>query len=410
MAATLLICITPCYALAANRLIDEEPTDLITLKDGQTLVVAPLELPQRRLPEDRTTGKLRVRLVDKPTLDFEVGWGSIRKVDLFEQRVLAEAEQYTADGNFDDAFDNYAFVLQNYPDTDGIKESIRRFLKLEATSAFRAQEYDRALMILLELSEHDPGDSAIAGSLDRVGDKLVSQYFEEQNYDRARGVIRLLKKTFPNRPYPNLDIWQQRIIQKAETQLDKARGHATASEFREANLAIQTAQAIWPALPGIQELSDRIRKAYPQIVVGVTASASDQPTTRLDDGGSRRARRLLMRTLLELTDYGSEGGVYHCPLGELSLDVSGRQITIRLDDGIQWSSGAGQLTGHDVARQLLRLTEPKESDYDRDWAAILGGISVKDVYEVQIDLQRSHVRPDALTKKSVDGTARFTDR
>ncbi len=400
-------------AWAEDRLIDQEPTDRITLRGadaGQIVEVVALQPQQRRLAANlRPTDKLRVRLVDKPTLEFEIQGSLIEKVELFEQRVFAEAELFSSEGKFDQAFDNFTYLLSNYPETSGLKEAIESFLLREAAATFRAKDYDRSLMGLLELYKRNPHSAALATSFDRVGDRLISQYVDKKAYEQARGVLRLLIDKFPNHSYQKLADWKQRLILEAESHLARAQSHAAAGQFREASRAIGRATNIWPELPGVDEIKARIQHEYPQVVVGVTTAALEQPTSRMDDWASRRTNRLLRRTLVELVGYGSEGGIYLSPLGELSQDVSGRQITIQLNDAIAWSSGAGVLTGHDVARKLLALTDRSRIDYDPDWTEVFGGVSVHDIFQVRIDLRRAHVRPEGLLEISVDGTDTFSD-
>lgn len=409
---TVALCsFTPAWA--EDRLIDQEPTDRITLRganSGQIVEVIALEPEQRRLALNlRSTDKLRVRLVDKPTLDFEIQGSSIEKIELFEQRVFTEAKLFSREGKFDQAFDNYAYLLSNYPENPGLKEAIESFLLREAAAMYGAKDYDRSLMGLLELYDRNPQYAALDTSFDRVGDRLISQYVEKEAYEQARGVLRLLIDKVPNQADRKLADWKQRLIQEAESYLARAHNHSAAGQFREANRAIGRAINIWPELPGVDKLKARIRNEYPQVVVGVTTIALEQPTNRMDDWASRRTNRLLRRTLLELVGYGPEGGIYLSPLGKLSQDASGRQITLQLNDDIEWSSGAGVLTGHDVARRLLAITDRSRLDYDPVWAEVFGGVSVHDIFQVQIDLRRAHVRPEGLLEISVDETDRFSD-
>src|SRR5689334_17931333 len=112
LACLALIAITAFTATAQERLIDQEPHDLLTIPSGKeiaTLNVYPLKF--RRMPKDpKPTDKIPdVKLVeDEDNRTFEVMWRDVKKIEFFEDRVLAEAETLAAAGKLDDAYANYA--------------------------------------------------------------------------------------------------------------------------------------------------------------------------------------------------------------------------------------------------------------------------------------------------------------
>ena len=88
-----LVCILLCgwgsALFAQERLINEEPYDLLTIpamgKETTTLKIYPIKLPNRRLPKDpKPTDKIRVRLLeDDESRDFEVMWRDVKKLEFF---------------------------------------------------------------------------------------------------------------------------------------------------------------------------------------------------------------------------------------------------------------------------------------------------------------------------------------
>ena len=139
-----------------------------------------------------------------------------------------------------------------------------------------------------------------------------------------------------------------------------------------------------------------MRKKYTRVLVGVSAPAVAHEPARRDDWASRRASRLVYRTLTEFTGPGSEGGKYRCPVGTVEIDTLGASMTLQLRPGVTWSRGDATLTGADVARRLLAMTDPADPAYRAGWANLFAGVAVDDVYRVTVRLQRPHVRPDAL--------------
>jgi len=114
LAAGVVLSLLSVPTMAQERLINEEPYDLLTIpsgKDTVTLKTYPIKLPNRRMPKDpKPTDKIRVRLLeDEDNRDFEVMWRDVKKLEFFEDRVLEEAESLAAAGKFDDAYADYTY-------------------------------------------------------------------------------------------------------------------------------------------------------------------------------------------------------------------------------------------------------------------------------------------------------------
>ena len=159
LAAVFGICLAE-RALADDPLFEQDPFDQITLDEtngGAVLKVKPLDLPDRRLPANpKPDDKLIIRLVDRPDKKFEVAWGSIRKVELFEQMLLDKANELAAADKLDEAYDYFRFLEENYPRMPGLAEAHDEFLFKQAKALFGKQQYRNALGVLRELHRRNP--------------------------------------------------------------------------------------------------------------------------------------------------------------------------------------------------------------------------------------------------------------
>src|SRR5829696_8201015 len=111
------------------------------------------------MPKDpKPTDKIPdVKLVeDEDNRTFEVMWRDVKKIEFFEDRVLAEAETLAGAGKLDDAYANYAFLLKNHPDTQRLDESIEAYWYLSAGASAREKRYDEALSVLEDLLRKNP--------------------------------------------------------------------------------------------------------------------------------------------------------------------------------------------------------------------------------------------------------------
>ena len=115
------------------------------------LKVKPLDLPGRRLPaKPQPADVLVIQLVDQPDKKYEVAWGSIAKVELFEAMLLEKAEDLAAADKLDEAYDYFRFLEENYPNLDGLAAAEPAFLFKQAKTFFAAQQYRNALGVLRE--------------------------------------------------------------------------------------------------------------------------------------------------------------------------------------------------------------------------------------------------------------------
>lgn len=402
-------------------LYEQEPYDLITLTaahKNKKLKVEPLDLPNRRLPKPkdrRRSRKLKVRLWDDPEMLYELRWGAIEKIDLFEQLILKKAVELADEDNREEAFDYLTYLKTSDPTLPGLDAAIQDHLYREAKLKHTQKQYRGALAMLRELHRLNPQHPRVSFALGVTTDKLVEQYVAKKDYASARTLVVALAKRFPRQA--TVLEWNGRLKDEAQALFEASRQAFAAGDFRQADRAGRQIARIWPDLPGAKELIAQINKKYPRIVVGVNMPTpvgqlgellGDRRGGLFADWATRRGRRLFNRTLTEYEGTGPEGGIYGCPVGEMEISELDHSITLQLKPQIHWSAAvagaknpfppelAGTLTGADVARRLLAMADPGNPSYSPIWSELLGSVSVADVYRVQIDLTRSHVRPNAL--------------
>ena len=102
------------------------------------------------------------------------------------------------------------------------------------------------------------------------------------------------------------------------------------------------------------------------------------------------------RELTRFLKPGDEGGVYECPVGKLEIAPESPRVNLQLRADLRWSPEDFFVTGADVAGRLLAMADPQHTAYRSEFAALLTGVSVKDVYHVEVDFRRRLLRPEAL--------------
>ena len=110
-----------------QKLLERKPFDAVILAKsagGATLEVQTISLPQRPPVTLPKGGLLKVRVLDRPTEDFEIGWASVAQVRVFEQLLMDEGLRLAAAGKFDDAYDYFGQLRNEYPNSPGLEDAI----------------------------------------------------------------------------------------------------------------------------------------------------------------------------------------------------------------------------------------------------------------------------------------------
>lgn len=374
---------------------DQEPYDLVTLNNSSKtqLKVYTLDLPDHVLPENPKAGdKLRIRRLDDPDEEYDVTWGSIQEVKLFEQMVLEQANRLVADRNFNDAYDYFDFLRHEYPRVAGLDAGLSNYLYEEAGVFFREGKIENALALLKTLHARQPDRTGLEGAMANATGRLVDRYLKDKDYQAVRKLVKELKTCFPDGAAAAR--YEQQLTGQAAALVAQGKRELAAGKPRLALAASTRAFAIWPTVEGVRELAISAFEKYPQVTVGVTA-LSDGKGNTITDWASRRTHRLIERQLFEFTGYGANGGEYTCPIGSYEATDLGRGLTINIRPDIPWSKG-GPLTGYDVARRLISLTQPTNPDALHDWSLLCESVSVRDVYAVDLRFRASHLLPMAL--------------
>lgn len=380
---------------AIERLLDRTPFDQMTLNPaggGKTLDVLPLKLPQRPMTTLPTTGSLKVRLLDRPTEEFEVSWASVAQVRVFEEVLLEEAARLTAAGKFDEAYDYYARLGTESPSLANLNDAICNYLRLNALSLYQAKQHDRALALLLTLHQRNPTYAGLASAVEAVASEVIQRYLRDGNYAAARRVLDLWQKQFQNVAPQAAAAWQSRFESAAGRQVAEATQLLGQKQYIPARKAVSRALAIWPNLDSATQVMAQIEREFPFVTVGVLETSPRQPVRRIDDWASLRTSTLTQHLLAEESDFGSEGGTYRSPFGQWTLDESGRELTLKLNS----APAVGVPTADSIARYLLSIAAPGSAAFRGDLASLLDGVSITPDNSVVLHLKRVHVRPESL--------------
>lgn len=398
---------------AVLKVYEEEAFDEIYFDDeNEPMVrVQRLNLPERRRVDPsahKKSEKLLVRRLDDPTDDYEIRWGDIVKIRLFEDVILDKALEIVHEGKanedpakFDEAYDYFDYMKHTHPEWEDLDRGLGEYLYEDAGLWHRRAKRENdpskdenALTLLNELFAVYPTYPRLEAALGATTQGLVEARLARDDYASSRRLVRELAKKFPKSAVARgyIDRWSS----EADQLIADGRRQLSEDEPREAWKSAQRVLHVFPSAKGAKRFFEDLYAAYPRVVVGVTTPLALGGEPRLTNWGVRRDARLLHRLLLEFIGAGSEGGLYSCPFGEVELTDIGRRLIFKLRPGIRWSAGDDHLTGYDVARQLMSLADASQPDFEPAWADLFAGVEVQDVYEVGVELRWSYVQPLAL--------------
>ncbi len=401
------ICARPAKSQEATppaRFYEQEPYDVVILDDAAKTQIKtiPLNFPDSKVPANpKPNDKLRLRKFEDPDDEFEVRWEDILEVKLFEQLVLEKARELVKAKKFNDAFDYFEYLRQEYPKTPGVDDAIGDFLYDEAGDWQRKRNYENALVLLHTLYDRQPKYRNLEQATATATGKLLEKYNAANDYPSVRRLVRELRSRFPSGKTATQ--FEGQMNERAKGVVAEGRDKLAAGDPARALALARRAVAIWPKADGAKELAEEAFAAQPQAVVAITspyAPALSQPIT---EWSVRRTRRLLARQLFEFTGYGADGGEYVCPFGQYELVDLARGLSIKLKGDIPWTTGDA-LTGYDLARRLLLLARPGALGAVPGWSEACQSVEVQGVNTLLVHFRQPQLAPTALLTVPLSAT------
>ena len=383
--------------------------------------VLPLEIPGRVLPPTTArTGKIKCRILEDDSVEYEVDWADIIDIKFFEQMLFEEAKRLQDEPvegatdaekldkkltNLDEAYRYFTRLEIEYPRYPGLTAAVDDFLYLDAGTLYKSGRYAESLAVMEQLFARNPGykNNSLPRAMGALVNQVVKSYVDVKDYRSSRIVLDRLASKYSDTQGATIQLWRDSLTKLATENLAATRQAMQAQQFHEAIELLRKALDISPDVPGGKELELELSTTYPQVIVGVTQPALQFDAGQLDDWAARRAGRLLNRTIVEFLGPGSEGGDYQFPFGTIERSADGRLMTFHMNSSDP-NSPSPLSDGYALSRRLLQLADVRSPEYHSPWASLVAGVSVKNVLQVDVDLRRSHVMPQSLLGKPITAT------
>lgn len=287
---------------AEPRLFEAEPYDRLTLNDKAATVLRllRLDLPGRMVPKNSDPKSLlRVRLLDRPDLPYEVAWGDVAELRLWEQILLDEARRLVEQRRFVEAFDYFVYLRREYPQLSGLNEVESTSLAAEAEQAIESDRLETAMARLLQLQQRNRLHPQLAELYGQVTKQLVQRDLKSDRPRAARLAVERLTRQFPN--HAEAAALQAALAKAAEMKLTLARTALDEKRYVAAADAAQSAAQLAGDSSSALDVYRRAVEAHPRLTVGVVETARADRPQAVPSWASRRLAPLDHKPTLELT-------------------------------------------------------------------------------------------------------------
>ena len=348
---------------------------------------------------------IELRLISRPFELYKVAWGNVVDLKLYEDMVLAKAEELMGDlqnlDKIDEAYDYLDLLLRHYPRTLRLAEVRNKFLFLDGYKAFRQKQYYHGLAIFLELYEKNRGyrfpgaPNTVASIIGLLYDKILVDFLNKEEYAGLRDMLRDIEQRYRGEQKAVTDKYWAKLNEMAEAQKAIALKSLDENKGRAAYESVAKMINILPTIREGRKIQREVIQRYPIVFVAVSEPATDNDPRSLERWSSRRVGRLTRRMLVEFVGQGVEGGLYKCPVGSVVLSDDGRELTFSLN-AERNEGDIPPMDAYDISDRLLRLANPNSDSYLPAWARLVGSIRVDDPRTVVVELGHLHVLPEAF--------------
>lgn len=393
-----------------ERLEGTIPYDEITVKaEDDTTEVIQLELldiPGRRTPELKTTGKLEIRLLGNPDDIYEVFWRDVVKIRLYEDIMIDEVNGYIDALKFNEAFDYLLFLRKEYANLPGTDDVLARYQYSQGVDWLKKGRDLEALSLLESLHEtypdfvYDGGPQSAKTKLNEAAKAVLDQYLDDKKIVLARRFSQRLIKTHGVSVVPAALDTLRTLRDIAAGKREEARQLLDAGRLREAQKAVREMIEIFPQVEGGREIAVEAIRKYPLVTVGTVYPSIEDDRSRMDNWAARRTGTLTRRMIMEYEGPGTDRGEYTTPFGDVKQGADRKTVRIRINP-LNLSED-NQIYGYHLADRLLKMAEPGHANYNAQWASIFERVEVTGVFDVIIHLQRPHVLPEAMLQVFLD--------
>ena len=333
--------------------------------------------------------EVAVHLFKGEQRDFNLKRSGIKRIDYFEDLLLAETDRLVLARDFARAFECLLRVQTRNPAWPGLDEHANRLLFAEGAAALLENDGEKGLRLLRELFARKPDYPGLADKLAISYAGRAAKAFDLGLHARGRQILHELESIAPNQTVV-VEARERYIIRARELTREAAR--KTGADRLD---ALTEALRIWPALTEAHAPYAEAFAAEPTLDVGVVDLPRPLGPWARAPADERVSRLIYQPILASSEDEAMQGaGAHGAQLAErLETTDLGRKLTIRLRPGVAWSDGSRTVSALDVARALIDRAGPASPSYNARWSDLLEKVEATEATRIDLVLTRPYLRP-----------------
>jgi peptide/nickel transport system substrate-binding protein len=320
--------------------------------------------------------------------DFKVKRSHIKKIEYFEDMLLAEGDRLVRARGFTKAFEHYLRVQARNPSWPGLVDRVNDLLFAEGRQALHDGEGERGLRLLRELLSRKRDYPGLLDQISSAYAVRIDKAFDLGLYPKARRILHELETLAPE--HQQVKDLREKFASAAR---EKAKAGGSTSGPGRLD-ALTEALRIWPTAEGLEPEYVREFQAEPTLDVAVDDVPSPLGPWIRSPADARVARLLFLPLLAADSDEARKGQVAGQLAAGLESTDLGRRLIVRIKPDLPWSDGSRSTSAVDVARAFIDRCDPQNpAKYQARWAELLDRVDPSGEGQLELRLKRPLLKP-----------------
>jgi peptide/nickel transport system substrate-binding protein len=255
-------------------------------------------------------------------------------------------------------------------------------------------DWDAAFELATRLKEKYPKQKELLVEIARLSVQHAERALRTQDFETARKRLMALEEELPSAP--EMEAIRERLRKKAAEIVEEAR-KLEKEDPKKAIAQLQTAESIYPQLPGLHDFYLQLSNKYPVLYVRVRDLPENLSPARAYTDSEKQGVELLFESLIKFKLDPQAGQRYEPGLAaELPRPVPlGRQF--QLVRNASWSDGR-QVTAADVRHTVQLLSDAQWPGRIPEWADLMqeGARIEGDALQISLIVRQGYLDPLAL--------------
>ncbi len=324
---------------------------------------------------------------------FRINYNKINSIVYYEDLMLKRINILRNEFRIRDAFELLHQLRRRSPDWKGIEQAHNQILFSASQMHMKEKQFEDAIVKLEELHKRDANFPGISQSMGIAIDQLIVNAVNKEDFRQGRFFLRRLEKFYPQ--HDVLKKWSRQLKKLCTQIVQSAEKSYQEKKYKESTELINKAAKVWPRLPGLTKIHNRICLRYQTLRVGVVDQPG-APRLPIKPDANTRYLELTESHLFEL-DHIEDTPHYRTKYFEKWTPTDlGRQTIFDLRPGRSYWESQPKIFSSDLLSTLKNKMDPHHPSYDQRLDYFIDSISVTSPYQFEIGFSHVPLKPELL--------------